>query len=298
MRALVRGARHREWLIDRGVHLAEGDLRDYASLRRACHGAEGLVHCAAMVAHGAHVAREQRLINVDGTSNLYRAAGRAGVKRIVHVSSIIAVGCTREGRAVDENEPWTGRHQPAVHYAKTKREAEERAFAAAYSGLPITIVNPTAMVGRVAQTGDARGHVAAALAGVTRRVLPGGSSIAHVADVASGVAIALETGAPGERTILGGSDRTWFELRRSLAVAAGRRPPRGTWSTWIAPPLVTATHALELVGLGRPRFASDKFRAWGWHSYADSSKARRTLGYQIPPFDEVVARALSESGSQ
>lgn len=292
VRAFVRGDRHAAWLRDRGVAVMRGDLCDYASLRQACQGVAGIVHCAALVAHGARIADEQRQVNIEGTSNLLRAAGRARAARIVHVSSIVAVGCTRDGRELDESEPWGGASQPRIHYAWTKRESEERAFAAARGGLPITVVNPAVMIGPTAQTREARGHVGAVLAGEHGRVLPGGGSAAHVADVARGVVAALESAPTNERTILGGRNVTWLELRTALARIAGRRAPAGAWPTAMGTALARGASALEAVGLSRPRWAADRFRTWGWYGYASSEKAKATLGYVVPPFDELLARAI------
>lgn len=291
VRALVRGERHRSWLEERSVDVVEGDLRDYATLRRACHGAEGIVHCAAMVAYWSRVNAEQRQINVEGTSNLLRAAGRAGARRIVHVSSIAAVGCTRDGRAVDEDEPWDLAVQPRVHYLWTKRESEERAFAAARGGLPITIVNPTTMIGPRAQDGRPTGHLGAVLAGDRSRPLPGGSSVAYVADTARSIVAALEDGPVNERTILGGANATWRELRASLARALDRPPPAAPRPAALGGALAHAASALELLHLGRPRHAADLYRSWGWYSCATSDKAARLLGHPTGSLDEVVARA-------
>ncbi|WP_306329420.1 NAD-dependent epimerase/dehydratase family protein [Streptomyces venezuelae] len=63
---------------------AVGDLRDPASLRRACEGVDVLIHCASAIGGDAEPARA---VNDEGTRSLVDAAVRAGVTRIVALST-------------------------------------------------------------------------------------------------------------------------------------------------------------------------------------------------------------------
>ena len=82
VRALVRAASARDNL-PRGVELAEGDLRDAAAMDAAMQGVRYLFHVAADYRLWARDPREIIAANVEGTRNAMRAAGRAGVARIV-----------------------------------------------------------------------------------------------------------------------------------------------------------------------------------------------------------------------
>ncbi|KAA6211411.1 NAD-dependent epimerase/dehydratase family protein [Streptomyces filamentosus] len=62
------------------VETVRGDLRDPASLRRACAGADAVVHCASAIGGGEETLRA---VNEHGTRDLVDAAVRAGVRRIV-----------------------------------------------------------------------------------------------------------------------------------------------------------------------------------------------------------------------
>ncbi|MFB7514721.1 NAD-dependent epimerase/dehydratase family protein [Streptomyces sp. NPDC056144] len=61
-----------------------GDLRDPASLRRACEGVDVLVHCASAIGADEDAARQ---VNDEGTRALVDAAVRAGVSRIVSLGT-------------------------------------------------------------------------------------------------------------------------------------------------------------------------------------------------------------------
>src|SRR5262249_58376178 len=86
-----------------------------------------------------------RAVSVGGTRAVLAAARAAGVRRAVHVSSIVAVGGTRTPRVLDETAAWNlGRFR--VPYATTKREGELAALAAGGGGVEGVVVNPGCVV--------------------------------------------------------------------------------------------------------------------------------------------------------
>src|SRR5262245_38259568 len=124
VRAMLRPGRDPGLVRSLGAEAVEADLLDEPSLRRASAGAEGLVHCAAHIGFWSRRNDEQRRVNVDGTAAVLRAAHGAGVTRIVHVSSVAAVGARRRPEVMDEDSAWNG-FDIGIHYAITKREGEE-----------------------------------------------------------------------------------------------------------------------------------------------------------------------------
>ncbi len=102
-------------------HAFIGDLLDVESLNKACEGVVSVFHCAGF-AH-AFVASDPLAhwrVNFEGTRNLVDAAGRAGVKSFVFLSSVKAMA-DPSTHCVDED--WPG--EPNTPYGKAKRAAEE-----------------------------------------------------------------------------------------------------------------------------------------------------------------------------
>lgn len=289
VRALVRPGRPREHVESTGVELAEGDLLDRASLFGACRGVDGLVHCAARMGFWSRQDLEQRMVIVEGSSALFRAAHKAKVQRIAHVSSIAAVGASREPVRMDEGWRWNGIRLGA-NYVRCKREIEDRVWCAVRGGMPITVVNPVFLVGPRL---DGRGRsalVERVAGGKVRWVPPGGAALCDVEDAARGAVTALEEGRFGERYILGGHDLTWRELHEAVARELGVTSRARTAPLAVGRALALGAGALDLVRLSRPRFAPELYRAWGWYAFADSTKAERELGYRARPLDETIAR--------
>ena len=125
VRCLVRDPRKATKLTGWGCELAEGDVTDEQSLRRAVAGVDTIVHLVA-IRQGP---REQfQRIMVDGTRDLLSAARDAGVGRFVHMS---ALGTSEETR---ELVPY--------YWAKWENEQQVRS-----SGIPFVIFRPSFVFG-------------------------------------------------------------------------------------------------------------------------------------------------------
>ncbi len=142
VRAVVRSA-GRE-LAGLHVQTAKAPLHDERALQEAIDGASFVVHSAAMVHCGWRHRDEMHAVNVEGTRHVARAARRAGA-RLVHVSSVDAVGLRSDGAPADEDTPPGG--MPECPYVVTKREAEAVVQDEIGRGLDAVIVNPVYMIG-------------------------------------------------------------------------------------------------------------------------------------------------------
>lgn len=293
VRALVRAGQRRNHLRKVGVELVEGDLLDARSLGAACAETQGLVHCAARVGYWSRQNALMTRVNVDAVLTLLRAAGEAGVERVVHVSSAGAVGVTRTGEVLDERAPWSleSRH---VHYVLTKRRGEERALAAAWGGLPVVVVNPSTMFGPRLD-GLPPSPV---LLGIERGRLPwtppGGTSVTDVQDVARGVVAALEHGRPGERYLLSGHNVTWQQLYQAVVDVTGGRLPKKPLTLKGLERKLRKARLLDALRLARFPETPEVLRSYGTYGWYDASKAEYELGYAVRPLHDLVRHALGQ----
>ncbi|WP_178106867.1 NAD-dependent epimerase/dehydratase family protein [Pseudomonas mangiferae] len=100
-----------------------GDLTDADSLRGCCEGIDTLIHCASAVAADDATCQA---VNVEGTQRLLDEAQRAGVSRVIYLSTaaVYGDGVHRQLRE-DQQEP-----APVSVTSRTRREAERRVLAA------------------------------------------------------------------------------------------------------------------------------------------------------------------------
>ena len=282
-----------EHLADVAIEWRDADLGEPAALARAFAGAEAVFHCAAAVTIKRRVTPEMTAVNVDGTAHVIDACAAAGVARLVHVSSVVAVGLSDDGRPVDETARWNfDEHGMVDAYAITKHRAEE-VVAGARERIDAVIVNPTYMLG----PRDARPSSGKLLLDVARRRVPGWTpgfnNFVDVRDVARGMIAAWRRGRRGERYILAGHELTYRALFQLVAREAGVAPPRfgapyalarvlGAWGDLVerlgGDPLVNGTQ-IRYAYTDRFRFASDK--------------AARELGYAPGPLEPAVRDALA-----
>ncbi len=97
------------------------DVRD-PDLAAALHGIDVVIHLACQL-DPIHDEAAMRAMNVDGTRNVVEAAERAGVDRLVHLSSVLAYGAAADNDVpLTEDSPLRG--TPAFNYAEHKRDAE------------------------------------------------------------------------------------------------------------------------------------------------------------------------------
>jgi dihydroflavonol-4-reductase len=205
------------------VERIEGDVLDLASVERGIAGCDATIHLACLSAWDQIDSPAIESVIVEGTRNVLIAA-RRGI-RVVHISSIAAIGGTRSPEVLNESTPFNLAAEPGFRYAKAKHRSEQLCREAASRGAEVVIVNPAETFGP-----DDTGLVTARslvelLKSPLMVVCGGGTSIAHVEDVARGIVAALERGKSGERYILGGENVSHRELALlSLQIAGFQRP--------------------------------------------------------------------------
>ena len=183
-----------------GCEVVRAELQDIDSLRQSLQGVDVLYQVAAVFKHWAKDPQAEIIEpNVQGTRNILRAAADAGVRRIVYVSSVAAVG--HDGQYLDEA-VWNDDQQNPYYLSKilSERSAWEAAQA---QGLSMVAVLPSAIIGPHAERlTDTMGFLTAVLA---RKLVMDPDfhfNFVDVRDIAEGLIKAAERGRPGQRYIL------------------------------------------------------------------------------------------------
>jgi nucleoside-diphosphate-sugar epimerase len=143
--ATGRDVRRGAALEESGITFEPCDLSaEAATVERLVNGCDAVVHAAALSAPWGR--RTDFLgANVTATKHVVQACERAGIKRLVHVSSPSVLFKFQEQRALTENTVWSG--PPANDYIATKRAAETIVLGAAGRGLDAIILRPKALFG-------------------------------------------------------------------------------------------------------------------------------------------------------
>ena len=275
--ALVRQEMPAAALKAQGIRLAIGDVRDRRAVERAAAGVDVVFHIAAIYRQAGLEDEVYRAVNARAVGEVIRGAAAAGVRRVVHCSTVGVHGDVEHPPA-NENAPL----RPGDIYQITKLEGERIAQqAGAETGIEVVIVRPTGIYG----PGDRR--LLKLFRGVVRRrfvTLGDGRIFYHLTyidDLVAGFRLAGEVPAAAGRTyiIAGGEVTTLNELIERIAEVAGVEPPRlhlPVWPFWVAGAACEAVCAPFRVEPPIYRRRVDFFtksRAF------DIARARQELGY-------------------
>ena len=202
----------------------KGDLLDSASLFRACEGVGTIYHCAGY-AHafsssdpGAHY-----LINYEGTRNLLKAAGDAGVSHFVYLSSVKAMAEPGENCV---NEDWPG--EPTTPYGLAKRAAEDAVLeAGAKFGMHVVNLRLSMVYGKGGR-GNLERMARAIRAGWFPPIPDTGNmrSLVHIQDVVDVVRLVAKRAEANSKTYIVADSQVYStrELYLFLRTALGLSP--------------------------------------------------------------------------
>jgi nucleoside-diphosphate-sugar epimerase len=295
VRALVRPPTAARAALPGGVEAAPGDVTRPDTVRAAACGVDVVLHLAGCAEPWARDPSVFRRVNVDGVRHVLAAADEHGVRRVVHVSTVLTHPALRGGRP-----PARG----LTAYEASKLAGERLVAAWAAAGGDAVIVHPARVYGPGplnAANGVTR-FVALALRSPAVAVPAGGAlaSYVHADDVARGILLAAERGARGARYVLGGENASLAGLVALAGEIAGRRP-----LVVPVPVAVTAAlgHLAEAGGrLGLPvPITAGWARALAEDHRVDISAERRALGYNPRPLRaglEETIRWLCQSWSR
>ncbi len=274
------------------VKRVTGDLADLDSLRRGMDGADAVFHCAADYRLYVRRPAEMYAANVEGTRNVMRAAADCGVGRVVHCSSVGALGLDPAGQSSDETTP-VGVEDMKVHYKRSKFLAERVAEEWAGRGLPVVIVNPSTPIGDLDVKPTATGRM---IIDFLNRRMPAyvdtGLNLIDVRDVAEGHVLAAERGRVGQKYILGNRNMSLKRILETLAGITNLPAPRIQLPHWVPLAASAVDTAVARLRGTTPRLAIDAVKLSRHRMYFDASKAVRELGLPQSPIEAALERAV------
>lgn len=280
------------------VEQVRGDVRDPDSLRAAIQGVDTVFHLAAHISISPDEDALTHPINTEGTRNIAATCLRAGVRRLVHMSSVHALQAHPAVGYIDEQTPFADAATD-LPYDRSKVGGERAVLQAVHEGLDAVIVNPAGVIGPHDYRPSAQG---AALLDIAERRIPalvkGGYNFVDVRDVVHGALRAEATGRRGERYLLTGHSVSIGELAGLVRQCTGRPTPTFETPLWLARASVPIVRlAARAVGK-RPLFTVNSLRILDSCRDFRHDKARRELDYSPRPLLDTVCDTLDWFRSQ
>lgn len=206
------------------VDIFAGDLNDPDSLLEACANVDTVVHAAAFVSFQTSDRDRLLFVNGEGTANLVNMALEAGVRRLIHLSSVAVLNRRDGGPVVTLAERWP-EERPNTSYAESKFAAEREVWRGQAEGLEVAVLYPTHMLG----AGDWEHEHAPRLwrmAARERGFYPTGTTgFVDIRDVVDAVLFVLDRDRDGDRFLVNAVNWSWREALTRIAQSIGAKPP-------------------------------------------------------------------------
>jgi dihydroflavonol-4-reductase len=205
------------------IHWIDGDVIYIDSLEDALEGIEKVYHCAAMVSYDSRDRNELMRTNVEGTANVVNFCLEKNIKKLVHVSSIAAIGRDKNTQSINENAAW--QNSPHLtQYAISKYLSEQEVWRGAAEGLEVAIVNPPILLGSGYWDKSSTALFKQIWDGL--RFYPlGSTAFVDVRDVARFMVMLMESPVHHERFLVSGGNLSFRDFFNLIAKNLGKKEP-------------------------------------------------------------------------
>lgn len=208
------------------------NILDVVQLEAAMKGVEQVYHCAAIVTFNPARRHEMFKVNIEGTANVVNAALDAGVKKMVHVSSVAALGRIRENEPITELMNWTEETSNSA-YGQSKFLAEMEVWRGIAEGLKAVMVNPTIILG-AGNWNEGSTKLFQSVYNEFPWYAEGTTGFVDVKDVVNAMMLLMESDISGQRFILSAENRSYKEVFDMIAAGFGKKAPHKKVTPFIA----------------------------------------------------------------
>jgi dihydroflavonol-4-reductase len=269
-----------------------GDVRDRQSLDSAMKGCDTVFHTAAIVSYWKQERPLMYEVNIGGTRNVVESCLARGVGKLVHTSSIAAIGFPEDGTTADESNAFNWERYD-VGYRISKYEAEKEIHRGIERGLNAVMVNPSVIIGER----DVHFHGGQLIRDIYQKKIfyyvAGGMNIVYVGDVVRGHIAAAERGRPGERYILSGENLTHKEIISTIAEVVGGIKPIFRIPQSGVRMIAGVAEGVATVFGRRPWVTRELLAGSHLQYHFSCRKAETELGYTHTPFRSAVEKTFA-----
>ena len=276
------------------VELIQGDITQKDSLEPIFKDVEIVFHTAALINLDRRYRDQIRLVNVSGTENVCKASLNAGVKKLIHFSSVdafyrfpIEEPLLEDRKLIDDPN--------AVPYDLSKADGQKIVLDYCQQGLDASIVHPTSIVGPNDFKPGLPMQEMVNLANGKRKVLPNwGYNFVDVRDLCTTAISAVNKGKTGQNYIVGGEYHMYSYISELMEEQLGRTVLLGTIPNFISYLGLPYEYIKSLI-TKKPRVLTVDTLHTGktGNKVVPSTLARSELGHNPRPIEETIHDMVS-----
>lgn len=266
----------------------ECNILDVVGLEEAMQEVEQIYHCAALVNFDPAKKRELFRVNIEGTANVVNAALTTGIKKMVHVSSVAALGRIRENEPITESMNWSEETSNS-NYGQSKYLGELEVWRGIGEGLNAVMVNPVIILG-AGDWNDGSSQIFKSVYNEFPWYTEGVTGFVDARDVVKAMIILMESDISSERFIISAENRSYREVFDLIAVAFGKKKPAKKVTPFIAQ-AVWRLEAVKSMFTGKKPLVTKETTATALtNSYFENGKLLKFLpDFRYRSIEETIA---------
>jgi len=268
------------------------NILDTSALEEVMQDVTHVYHCAGVVSFNKKNADELLKINIEGTANIVNAALDAGVKKMVHVSSVSALGRIRADQTITEAMVWTEETSNSL-YGKSKYLGELEVWRGIGEGLEAVIVNPSIILGG-SDWSKGSSEIFKSVYNEFPWYTEGVTGVVDVKDVARAMILLMNSEINKERFILNAENLSYKEIFTGIANCFGKKTPQKKVTPFLAA-IVWRWEAIKSSFTGKdPLVTKETARTGLTKVYFDNRKFLKAMpGFQFTPINETIANTCA-----
>jgi dihydroflavonol-4-reductase len=269
------------------IEIMEGDILDVPSLEIAMDGIEKIYHSAAVIGYDDSFYDSMYKCNIEGTANVVNVALTKGIKKLLHVSSIAAIG-GKPNDLISEETKWE-KNEWTTHYGITKMLAEREVWRAEQEGLEVVVVNPGIILGSSSNENKATMRVFKRIASGKMPFYSNGTNgFIDVRDVAKICIQLMNSPIHSERFILINQNLSFKDYFERIAKRLNVQPPKRALNKTLGNVFLFADWMASTLSRRKRSFTKEIFKVSMEHFEYSNEKIKRQLDYTFIPFDETI----------
>lgn len=275
------------------IEWIKGDLFDSELLDETLQNVDEVYHCAAKISYNP---KDKNLLfktNVEGTANIVNACLNNHVKKLLHISSVAALGINKDSTPITEAMKWNDETSGSV-YGKSKYLGEMEVWRGIAEGLNAVIINPSVILG----AGDWDKGSSEIFKTVYKEFpyySDGVAGFVDVKDVVAAMIALMESDIVAERFIVNAGNVTYKDLFTMIAEAFHKRAPYKKVTPLMAAAIWRIEKIKSMFTCKAPFITKETADTALAKLYFDNSRLLKALpGFQYTPIKKSVERICRE----
>ncbi len=269
-----------------------GDVTDVVSLLEAFKDIDTVFHLAGVIAYKKSDRSLMDKVNVQGTANVVQVCKELKVRKLVYLSSVVAIGSSFSADNVLDEKSSYDIGSLNLGYFETKKQAEEIVKTACTNkDIDAVILNPSTIYGAGDAKKGSRKMQLKVAQGKLKFYTSGGVNVVAAEDVIAGIISAWNIGKTGERYILAGENITIQKLFQIIAETAGTNPPTLLLPNWLLHAVGFIGDLMEQAGFKGPLSKENAYTATMFHWF-NNEKAKKELNFNPRPAKEAIQNSV------